>query len=378
MPKEYKKEELVKIAKRDNNKKRSYLLVDPLQGKHIPVSPAKALSLFRTLADKILENYPEEKLLVIGFAETATAIGAAVTPENSWYIQTTREEAADSEYLFFSEAHSHASEQKLIKNNLKEMIEKTDRILFAEDEITTGNTIWNIKEILEKEYPEKKLKFGVISILNGMNDENSRRFDREEIKCLYLIKLSEENYDEKLEKYTYENSLKHRSSFEKESFHIKKLSLAGYINSRKGIAGDEYRKICLKLADDIMGKLKKEEFEDKTLLVLGAEEFMYPAMVTGERIEREWKCSEVKFHALTRSPILPSSEEDYPLHSRYELKSLYDEKRTVYIYDLKKYDKVIIIHDSTESEGKGFDTLISALRKNKCEDITIFQWSDLD
>ncbi len=31
--------ELVRIAKRENNRKRNYLVVNPLQGKHIPVSP---------------------------------------------------------------------------------------------------------------------------------------------------------------------------------------------------------------------------------------------------------------------------------------------------------------------------------------------------
>ena len=34
---EYTEKDLVKIAKRENNTKRNYLVVDPLQGKHIPV-----------------------------------------------------------------------------------------------------------------------------------------------------------------------------------------------------------------------------------------------------------------------------------------------------------------------------------------------------
>ena len=35
---EYTEKDLVKIAKRENNPKRNYLVVDPLQGKHIPVA----------------------------------------------------------------------------------------------------------------------------------------------------------------------------------------------------------------------------------------------------------------------------------------------------------------------------------------------------
>ena len=43
---EYTEKDLVKVAKRENNTKRNYLVVDPLQGKHIPVVPSKALDLF--------------------------------------------------------------------------------------------------------------------------------------------------------------------------------------------------------------------------------------------------------------------------------------------------------------------------------------------
>ena len=89
---EYTEKDLVKIAKRENNTKRNYLVVDPLQGKHIPVVPSKALDLFAALADTFREKYKDEKLLLVGFAETATAIGAQVAiTVGADYIQTTRE-----------------------------------------------------------------------------------------------------------------------------------------------------------------------------------------------------------------------------------------------------------------------------------------------
>ena len=59
---EYTEKDLVKIAKRENNTKRNYLVVDPLQGKHIPVVPSKALDLFAALADTFREKYKDEKL----------------------------------------------------------------------------------------------------------------------------------------------------------------------------------------------------------------------------------------------------------------------------------------------------------------------------
>ena len=380
MQKIYNKEDLVKVAKRDNNNKRPFLLVNPLQGKHIPVSPTAALELFKKLANKLINKYPNEKFLVIGFAETATAIGATIAaqcPEGTKYIHTTRETIKNSEYLFFSEAHSHAVEQKLVKNNLKEMIEKTDRIIFAEDEITTGNTIWNIKNILEEQYSKKKLNFGVISILNGMNKKNMEKFNEFQIECIYEIKLSAENYDDQLNKYSYENERRYNLKFT-ENFLIKEYSFNEYIDAKLGADSRIYEKNCNKLAELIIKKLKKEEFENKDVLVLGTEEFMYPAMITGEKLEKEYKCNEVKFHAVTRSPILPSGEKDYPLYLRHELRSLYDKNRVVYLYNLKKYDKVVIIHDSKSTKGEGIKSLIAALKEHECNDISIFQWSDLD
>ena len=88
----------LRIAKRYNNPKRSYLLVNPLQAKHIPVSPAAALEMMGALGDQVAAKYPEARL-VIGFAETATAIGAAVAARlgpDCLYVHTTRE-ALDGE-----------------------------------------------------------------------------------------------------------------------------------------------------------------------------------------------------------------------------------------------------------------------------------------
>ena len=102
----YNETDLVRIAKRENNNKRNYLVVNRLQGKHIPVKPVIALGMFRELAATIKGSYKGETLLLVGFAETATAIGAAVAIElGTKYIQTTREVIPGVEYIFFSEEH---------------------------------------------------------------------------------------------------------------------------------------------------------------------------------------------------------------------------------------------------------------------------------
>lgn len=109
----------LRIAKRYNNPKRSYLLVNPLQAKHIPVSPAAALEMMGALGDQVAAKYPEARL-VIGFAETATAIGAAVAARlgpDCLYVHTTRE-ALDGDWILFREEHSHAAEHRLCADQL--------------------------------------------------------------------------------------------------------------------------------------------------------------------------------------------------------------------------------------------------------------------
>ena len=61
---EYVENDLVRIAKRENNMRRKYLVVNPLQGKHVPVVPSKALKLFTDLADVFRNEYKNEKLFL--------------------------------------------------------------------------------------------------------------------------------------------------------------------------------------------------------------------------------------------------------------------------------------------------------------------------
>ena len=84
----------LKIAFRDSaTATRPYVLVNPLQAKHLPSVPSATLEYFARLGDKVAATCEGERVLVIGFAETATAVGAVVASavENAVYVHTTRE-----------------------------------------------------------------------------------------------------------------------------------------------------------------------------------------------------------------------------------------------------------------------------------------------
>lgn len=393
----YTEAELVRIAKRENNTRRKYLVVNRLQGKHIPVSPKEALQMFRSLAELIKEAYPSERLLMVGFAETATAIGASVAIEcQAAYMQTTREVIDGVDYLYFSESHSHATEQKLVKTDLDKIIGKTDRIVFIEDEVTTGNTILNIVRLIQKTYAQP-VSFAVASILNGMNEEALENYKNLKIPVHYLVKTAHDTYTEIAEQYQadgtchictkpQEKEVEQQKEVQQQiemqqtkeaQQPIEVQEISGWINARRLHTADTYKQACEQLWQEIQQKYgytkyTKETETGRRILVLGTEEFMYPALYVGAKLEEAGYT--VRMHATTRSPIAVSKEEKYPLHTRYELASLYDKNRTTFVYDLAEYEEVLVLTDAQKQETEGWESLQRALALNQNRQIRGIRW----
>ena len=372
---DYTEEQIVRIAKRENNNKRNYLVVNALQGKHIPVSGKQSLEMFNTLAKKVKTTRSKgEKLLLIGFCETATAIGSALAIYlRSFYMQTTRETIKNVEYLYFSEEHSHATEQKLVEKDIRDFINDVDRIIFVEDEVTTGNTILNIINILEQKY-NTEVKFSVASILNGMDKKSLEIYAQRNITLHYLIKTDHAKYSEIAEKFSGDGKY-YPCNTETPKISIKEYQISGYINARRTIMGHKYLMACKLLYHTLENYKKLEHIfrqQNKKILVLGTEEFMYPSIYIASLLEKNGNV--VKCHSTTRSPIAVSLEKDYPLHERFSLVSLYDDNRKTFIYNLDKYDEVLIITDSTNKSRMGINSLVNALAEKGNTNISLVRW----
>ena len=365
----YTEKELVGIAKRENNAMRSYLVVNRFQGKHVPADPEAVFSLFGELAERVSKAYPGEKLLLIGFAETATAIGAALAVQmGTFYMQTTREQIEGVEYLYFSEAHSHATEQKLVKTDLDAVIGEVDRIVFVEDEITTGNTVKNIVDILEEQYG-KQLRFSVASLLNGMSRENEACFEKRGIETIFLLKTGHSGYSEIAGRCLGDGRC-FPCDIGENGEELRIFEIFGGQNARRLVSGKSYGAACEKLCRQISEKIIFGSGE--RILVVGTEEFMYPALVAAEHIKKLG--NQVRCHSTTRSPIIVSREETYPLHTRYELASLYDRERKTFLYDIDRYDKVLLLTDAPSGQQEGIRSLVNAVRKAENEEIYLVRW----
>ncbi len=470
----YQEQDLVTVAKRENNTKRNYLIVNRRQGKHIPVCPKEALEMFSALADIVRQAYRNERLLIIGFAETATAIGAAVAVElGQYYIQTTREnvEGVD-DYVYFTEAHSHATEQRVVRADvesvvcgrkntyggqtdgtvvtMEEPLKPIDRIVFIEDEVTTGNTILSAIEKIEEletikaieKVNGKKLCFSVASILNGMDSAAEALFQKRQIPLHYLVKIDHAKYPQLAENYRGDGNYMNCSNDESESrvkledseinqfgeinginkinqinknnfganklnnvyylkdntnsicfnsacsdinyinnkcyyidsfdnrCFIKEFTVEGCRNARRIQDAKVYQNACEQLCQKICAQI---ELPDQ-ILVLGTEEFMYPALLLAAKLEEQGKS--VRFHATTRSPIAVSTESEYPLHARYELASIYDNQRRTFVYNLAAYNAVIIISDAPITSAEGKNSIYKALAHSGNQNITLVQWKE--
>lgn len=371
---QYSIDDLVRLAKRDNNNIRPYLYVNPIQGKHIPTDPQDTMMMCRTLANMVKAAYPSDRLFVIGFAETATGIAAGVCHylDNVVYYQnTTREQADNEEYLYFTESHSHATDQMLRTNSIDHCFENVDRIIFIDDEVTTGNTICKLVDRLEDKCGISKIKYSIASILNSMTNFRVNQLEDKGIECLFISDLPFEYKKNSIMDISYE---KDRDTLCKadEMENVDCVEFDTKANARSTISFYEYESEINRFVSKIEKIIGYEHYG--RLLVLGTEECMYPAIRLGEILKKDGVAEAVKVHATTRSPIIASCEDGYPLNHRYQIRSVYDKERDTYVYNLKKYDKVIVVTD-TGIVAEGMNDLLVALRSVGNKNILVSRWS---
>ena len=367
---QYSVDDLVRL---DNNNIRPYLYVNPIQGKHIPTNPEDTMMMCRTLANMVKEAYPSDRLFVIGFAETATGIAAGVChylDSVVYYQNTTREHVENEEYLYFTESHSHATDQMLITNGIGKCLETVDRVVFIDDEVTTGNTICKLADILKEKYGTKEIKFSIVSILNSMTNLRVNQLEDEGIECLFISDLPFEYKKDSIMDISYEED---RDILCKSDnpLDVDCVEFDTKVNARQAVVFSDYEKEIKRYAGEIEKIMGYERYSD--ILVLGTEECMYPVLRLGEMLNRDGAAEAVKIHATTRSPIIASGGEDYPLNQRYRIRSVYDKTRDTYVYDLRKYDKVIVVTDTADI-AEGMSDLLTALRSVGNQNILVSRW----
>ena len=368
-------DDVLTISYRDNNKKRPYLILNKLQGKYNPTLPSDALDMFQALANQIVLPNDAHNILVVGFAETATAIGAEVAatllkayPKKRIIFQPTTRENYDASAVKFTEDHSHAVDQILYIS--EDALLNIDHIVFVEDEVTTGNTICHCVEQLNSILPyNKSMAYTVAALMNCMDKEETERFTMLHITPIYLYKTDKGGFSKYKTRVDKSDTPK-KSAIQSQTTHYTRFNKLSDVR-----LGVEMGKYMGELGEFIY-EMKKELIPNipihhnsipTRILFIGTEECMYPALKLAEAFEANGYV--VNSQATTRVPIcvhdVPNED---TMFNRYDISSAYSNERQNYIYNvMNNYDVVVLVTDGT----RGVDELEELYAPAKVIDIRI-------
>ncbi|MEV7772360.1 phosphoribosyltransferase [Kitasatospora sp. NPDC086791] len=148
--------ELVGLALREN-RKRAHLLVSTVLGKHVPQRPSvvhgAGLELGRRVRD-LLGDEAAARAVVLGYAETATALGHSVADGlDAPYLHSTRRPVPGIPPVGgFEEEHSHATSHLLLPSD-PELFAGDGPLVLVDDEFSTGRTVLNTIRELHARHP---------------------------------------------------------------------------------------------------------------------------------------------------------------------------------------------------------------------------------
>jgi len=305
------------------NKKRNFLFLSKVLGKYLDTKPSKMTETFKELASKIQKENYKGKTLVIGFAETATALGEGVFDmlqlKDSYYISTTRTMIKDENvWLEFSEEHSHATahliyEPKFNTNDFK-------NVILIDDEFTTGNTLKNIIASLKIQLPTVE-NFMALSILDWSKDMG---FDK---RSIYRADFTFDAYPD-----VEINNNPYKSTSNKKIVLNNSTSRFG----RKLEYIPEFRDKFINNVISIAYKIPISE----NILIVGSGEFMYEAYLIGRQIEAFGY--DIKMKSTGRSPI-----QMYGAINNIDIfKDHLGEDLDFFLYNMKQYDNIIYLPET--------------------------------
>lgn len=163
------------------NPRRLYLFVSKVLGKHWPVKPSVMRDVQVRLAAGIADL--PGPLLVIGLAETATALGRGVAEETAsrsgrddlLYLQTTRYRLSRPLAFGFDERHSHAPEHAVYLPDpaLQPLFRAARTLVLVDDEISTGRTLAELARAYLRLNPRIE-QFAMVSITNWLSAARRR------------------------------------------------------------------------------------------------------------------------------------------------------------------------------------------------------------
>ncbi|MDQ0272018.1 phosphoribosyltransferase family protein [Cytobacillus purgationiresistens] len=413
-------EELFEMAAR-MNKKRSFLFVSKLLGKHIPINPATGLATGLLLANRYMEAVYDKEIgkkeewlsylsgehkviddspfigeginpVIIGFAETATALGHAFYQSftQADFFHTTREILkSQTSVINFEEEHSHATSHRSYIPEV--LLDNSREIILVDDEMTTGKTAINIIRSIQEKYP--RTTYSVVSILDWRSDDHKKQFALLEqelgirIKAVSLLSGTIEvdgapepgnqqitDYNQsQVTPFIEEIYLEEIFPQELEGVEQVSVTLDGVEKSipymretgRFGLHATENASIHLRL-ETIAEELNQSRTGLNTLC-LGTGEFMYIPMKIASMMG-----DGVSYHSTTRSPIYTLNQKDYGAKFGLSFPNPDDQQIAQFVYNIppKEYDEIFVFFERAITKEK-LAPFLAELEKTETPNVKI-------
>jgi hypothetical protein len=301
------------------NPKRLYLFVSKVLGKHWPVRPSAMRDVHVRLAASIADL--PGPLLVIGLAETATALGRGVAEEAAsrsgrddlLYLQTTRYRLSRPLAFGFDECHSHAPDHAVYLPDpaLQPLFRAARTLVLVDDEISTGRTLTELARAYLCLNPGVE-QVALVCITNWLSTARRRELAELLDRPVLFPSIIEGSF-----------------SFERDSGFpppVLPSVIASPGRGHDGIVTDPAR------TGLIAGRWSQPSPppypHGQPLVVIGTGEYAYPPFRIALALEEEG--NDVRFQSTTRSPILVGDA----IASRLEFPDNYGDGIPNYLYNL--------------------------------------------
>lgn len=337
------------LAKRENNPRRDFIIINKFQSKHYPSDPRETALHCGFLGAEMLKRCPEGECLAVVFSETAVGIGAfaaSALGERCFLLSTTREKLPGHfEVITFEESHSHAPLHMLcVRHDID--FGRFSHVFIIDDEFTTGSTAVSLYKAISG-----RCNCPFTAVAFAASAESIKSFEDNNIDL-----IAEEDFDRSA-------FVRFQQKFNDDTEIFGKypecdISLNALLDIRLGVNCAEYFNECKRLCNTVLEQLAERLDGVRTVEVIGTEEFCLPPILLGLALAE--KGITVRVHGVTRSPMLPSGEEDYPIRDRAVLTSLYDSERKVYIYNRVECDLTIVMTDAENPDSEAVSRLCGA------------------
>ena len=326
------------------NRKRGFLFVSKVLGRHIPVRPGVMSQVHTALAQQIPAHLPGP-ILFVGLAETAVALGHGVRDQynahtgrtDSLFLHTTRYRLQQPVLVEFLEEHSHAPSHIVYQPASPEnrhLLETAKSLVLVDDEASTGKTFINLTRALTPTMTA--LERVVTAVITDWRAPHLRAAFRDSMPVnATSVALLEGEYQ--FDPGTFEGGEEAPSAIGT-SAPSDALFTRNY--GRLGVT------TCPALPLPDLGKV-----EGKRVLVLGSSEFVYPPFLLAAALEQQGAIAFCQ--ATTRSPVRVGGA----ISCALEFADNYADGITNYLYNARAedYDHILLC---TETPATLWDPLL--------------------